>query len=158
MKQIRGKMQNKRLPTGKHAGVCERKVSKTMITENEIRSGNILNYQSAEGDILQCTINWQDIKWCVEDPKGFNIAHSPVPITEQVLKDCGFEAKKSTSHSEGKPKDYYCYSLLGFTYNDIQKTWWNKNLLLTNPPKYMHQLQNLIFATTGQELEYKPKQ
>jgi TATA-box binding protein (TBP) (component of TFIID and TFIIIB) len=64
----------------------------------------------------------------------------PIPITEEILLKCGFEKGK-------------CYfSLENF---DIDlKGWFGFNNMVANANiKYLHQLQNLYFALTGEELE-----
>jgi len=55
-----------------------------MITSRQIRTGNQLLYHSEEGP-LKTTIDWQDIKWCEEDPEGFNKVHSPIVLTETIM-------------------------------------------------------------------------
>ena len=56
----------------------------------ELRIGNILNYDTAEGEILPSVIDWQDLKWISEDTKGFNLVHSAIPLTEEWLLRFGF--------------------------------------------------------------------
>ncbi|MFO7161179.1 MAG: hypothetical protein DIU81_006835 [[Clostridium] cellulosi] len=50
-----------------------------------------MNYDTAEGEILPIVIDWQDLKWLSEDPIGFNIVHSPIPFSEDILLKLGFE-------------------------------------------------------------------
>lgn len=80
----------------------------------------------------------------------------PIPITEEWLLELGFEKE----HNTGTPDEYY---------------WKGKGMSLTHelelsssdryyesmpvdnsiPLKYVHQLQNLYFALTGEELKIK---
>ena len=107
-----------------------------MIQANEIRVGNYLNYQTAEGDIMLTVIDWQDIKWISEDPKGFNLVHDPIPITEDWLLKLGFENSDPV--------------LIQNNYGDLI---YLSDFLNTI---YIHQLQNFYFALTGEELNLKP--
>lgn len=55
-----------------------------MIKHTELRTGNQLIYFSEEGP-LRTKIDWQDIKWCEEDPEGFNKVHAPIILTEPIM-------------------------------------------------------------------------
>ena len=57
---------------------------KTMIQANELRVGNLLNYQTAEGGVVTITTDFNAIQWATEDPKGFNLVHTPIPLTEEM--------------------------------------------------------------------------
>lgn len=131
-----------------------------MIKENELRIGSVINYTTDEGDILPSVMDWQDIKWIQEDAKGFNLVHSPIDLTEEILLKCGFSKDgykngflgkdfKSGNiiidfvlcepFKKGEFNKFYSHDLEGYKYVEIQ---------------YLHQLQNLYFALTGEELEY----
>jgi len=43
-----------------------------MIKLNELRTGNLLNYDTSEGDTLPTTIDWQDLKWLDEKENNEN--------------------------------------------------------------------------------------
>ena len=124
-----------------------------MIKENELRIGSILNYLTAEGDICLATIDCQDLKWLNEDPKGFNMVHSVIELTPEWLIKFGFEEKE---------RDHSIIYFIGinFVTNDylFDITWiegysypFYRNGYFEI--KYVHQLQNLYFALTGEELE-----
>ena len=66
-----------------------------MIQINELRTGNLLNYDTSEGRYIANKIDWQDLKWLDEDAKGFNLVHTPIPLTEQWIKELGFEVDKT---------------------------------------------------------------
>jgi hypothetical protein len=117
---------------------------------NELRIGNTVNYQAAEGDILPNTIDWQDLKWLSEDEKSFNLCHSPIPLTEEWLLKLGF-----------------VYN--GHMYSNNLNIVISKNIewigiyskrmdddVEFNAPKYVHTLQNLIFGLTYEELTLNP--
>lgn len=57
---------------------------------------------------------------------------NPISLTEEILLKCGFE----------KTKEIDSWELKGFGFVDIS----------TPQCKYLHQLQNLYFALTGEEL------
>ena len=122
---------------------------------HELRIGNLVNYQTAEGDILVARIDWQDLKWISKDEKGFNIAHSAIPLTEEWLLKFGFEEYEFEDEIFG-------YVLNDFGYvNEFQfriRIFIDfEGILIQKPIKFVHQLQNLYFALTGEELTIKTK-
>ena len=120
---------------------------KTMITlkPTELRIGNILNYTTPEGDVMPITIDWQGLKWISEDPKGFNLVHDEVPITEETLPKSGFI----------RDNDRSTYSLEGTWYHIIES---NGEFVFRGlgasvvVVKSIHHLQNLYHAITSEEL------
>ena len=125
---------------------------------HDLKCGNTLNYQTSEGEILPTVIYWQDLKWLTEDPKGFNLVHSPIPLTEDWLLKFGFERKDSST----------CVQWWNGI-NEITHDWLVDLIWLKEPERigapnfpfyrngkhtiyYVHQLQNLYFALTGEEL------
>lgn len=72
-----------------------------------------------------------------------NLDWKPIPLTEELLKKFGFE-------HESEIEDFYHIQKLG------TMRWLNKKLhhpsLGIIPTEYVHQLQNLYFALTGDEL------
>lgn len=74
-----------------------------------------------------------------------------IPLTPEVLEKCGFNHKSNNEYV----KDNLVFRILqndlilhGFEYD--------YNGVILNRPESLHQLQNLYFALTGTELEYKP--
>jgi hypothetical protein len=115
-----------------------------MIKSSELRIGNKLNYHSAEGDILLATFDCKDLKWISEDETSFNLVHSPIQLTEEILVKFGFVPSKfhrSTIFKKGKIYLRKCQS--HYKYGNCAKL------------NYVHQLQNLIYALTGKELNYQ---
>lgn len=119
-----------------------------MIKANELRIGNwvilsedstkfIIEEISKTGLVVQ---NSQETAWIeIEE-------FEPIPLTEEILLKCGFE------HSIA--------GLFGNNYMlnsvSIQLKTLGAYILVCYPKceiKYLHQLQNLYFALTGQELE-----
>jgi len=70
----------------------------------------------------------------------------PIPLTEEWLLKFGFESNPYQDRYENKVIQVECNKLRGYT-----------ELWIDGMPhiKYIHQLQNLYFALTGQELEIK---
>ncbi len=114
-----------------------------MIKANELRIGN---YYDQFGNIHQ--VNGHIISELGKAPIG-QLWCKPIPLTEEILLKCGFVEKKKWFYKEK--------FLLGYMTTDenLQAEWkfggvegtWN----LLNI-KYVHQLQNLYFALTGEEL------
>ena len=132
-----------------------------MIKAHELRIRNLLNYHAADGDILPTRIDWQDFQWIDENEKGFNLFHSPIPITEELLIMAGFKVLESSVY-----KQFY----IGI--NPVTKDWlfdlaWLEKPELIGAPNvpfyrngyhaihFVHQLQNLYFALTGEELIFE---
>lgn len=72
---------------------------------------------------------------------------SPIPITEEILLKCGFFKEEDRSY-RWYLGEYFTYDLDdgGFKYEGA----WIRPLI-----KYLHELQNLYFALTQTELEFK---
>lgn len=105
-----------------------------MIKEKDLRVGNLVLYDDKlfEVDVI---VTFAD--------NDFN----PIPLTPEILEKCGFE------------KVYQSYVLdKFFLYNgpDVAGDWWFKMseaVGFTVKIKYLHQLQNLYYALTGEELK-----
>jgi hypothetical protein len=113
----------------------------------EFRTGNIVNYFTAEGDELPSELDWQDFKWLDEDHVSFCLVHAPIKITEEIMFAAGFE------------KFYGWDDMIFFRRNEIEieKVYegflFNGHYITT-----LHQLQNLYYSITGEELEIKRKE
>ena len=123
---------------------CQTAVSGSAFSIHDLKCGNILNYDTAEGEILPTVIDWQDLKWLTEDHKGFNLVHSPIPLTENHLRTFG-----AIEHQN--------YWLLG----DLELAWittdehfemeWQTpyQSWKIKPFKFVHELQNFYYCLTG---------
>lgn len=61
-------------------------ISKSSIQASELRTGNQLYYRAPDGEGSGlCKVDWQDIKWCEEDPVDFNKHHRPLLLTESLM-------------------------------------------------------------------------
>ncbi len=138
-----------------------------MIKINELRTGNLLNYKTAEGDVLPTKIDWQDLKWLDEDPKGFNSVHDGVLLTDKLMEEYGFkenfmgdcswfeETGKYIHGTHSKSVGHGIMSLLcdteGWHYSFPNASIWRKL-------EFFHEVQNLYFVTTGEEIEKGSKE
>lgn len=138
---------------------------------NELRIGNLIRF-SEDGTIFTIDSieekglsvqNEKEIAWI--DLEEFE----PIPITEEWLLEVGFQIKDQLSvhktkiyYISGIDVDYCLYFAdfrqdFGF-YIEYTDSPFDKDLGVLYPItfgiKYVHQLQNLYFALTGEELTY----
>ncbi len=116
---------------------------------NEMRVGN---YYDHNGEVKQVTPNtilevWEaERDWC-----------KPIPLSEEVLIRCGFEKNKNEDRS-----DCFYFISVGVSQLHINPdngvAWiFRGDNIFNNPTliEYLHQLQNLYFALTGEEIVLK---
>lgn len=133
-----------------------------MIDPFELR---LRNWIFRNGKPAQVWTNGQDDLQLI-DETGIGIYRNngdcqPIPLTRDLLEKCGAEEMRDDGREPDGWRLYYSAS-----YNDSGKDYfcvWNElpdSLLCDNysaaPLKYLHQLQNLYYCLTGQELEVKP--
>ena len=116
-----------------------------MIQANELRIGNWILWNMPGGSIqpiLVASIPLDDDNY------------SPIPLTTEILEKAGFEKDEDYTTHEGKM--YVSFNLPDGTTidklgdNDFEYHVWDN---YEKHIKYLHQLQNLYFALTGEELE-----
>lgn len=80
----------------------------------------------------------------------------PIPLTPEILEKCGFEIyTENTGSPINEDIEYYSNQIDVFF--DIHGCLIIKDYHYNiNRPKYLHQLQNLYFILTGQELVFVP--
>lgn len=111
---------------------------------NELRIGNYHNYDTGEGIEVGVT-DIQDLFWLSKNPNDED--YQPIPLTEEWLKKFGFHISRNQAHK--------VYNDLGniFALNKVNKefefTWGAVQV------RYVHQLQNLYWCLTGEELQIK---
>lgn len=75
----------------------------------------------------------------------------PIPITEDILLNCGFKKQNNgeyiTIYTKTGCIDILCQKNVYYPYNYYEDIFLGKEL------KYVHELQNVVFVLTGQELE-----
>lgn len=76
---------------------------------------------------------------------------SPIHITEEILLKCGFEYCESRKvYQLYLPNDHQV--LVGFRFQNEFKLQYRVLNVVLHETQYLHQLQNLIYALTNQEL------
>jgi len=106
---------------------------------NELRIGNYL--QSRENRIFKVTI--EDLQFIEAGSLCL-----PIQLTEELLLKCGFEIKKSGRF--GNEYHFKNFSLYTSKEKTICFVWDDKYII---DILYIHQLQNIFFALTNQELK-----
>jgi len=111
----------------------------------DLRIGNLVKGNSRGGTHI---LDIEVLKYIDETKSGY----SPIPLTEEMLIDLGFEQCETYRDDElfvignfsvQAPKKGYDNSVL----------WYDEQIL--SEIKYVHELQNLYFALVGEELELK---
>ena len=124
------------------------------MTSNELRIGNMVykSLKSGQGRTVINPIGCQDIVRIFEDIGSFNYA--PIPLTEDILLKCGFVkvddffVLKIIDYGELAIESYFSI----FIGNDGRDLGFCTNANICN---HLHQLQNLYFALTQEELTIK---
>ena len=125
-----------------------------MIQASELRIGNLFSKFNDRTGIWQLTpIGVKDIEFAVNTPNIFNVLYDAIKITPYYLEKAGFEksesdfwvkdGKPSFQWGEGDDDDWF------ITYQTAYGLDWNDAYHV----RTLHQLQNLYFALTGEELE-----
>ena len=116
-----------------------------MINANELRIGNYLIAQEPEHNGKAFAIDAGDI---LEIRKGTNTyKYATIPLTPEILEKCGFRWYDNEWY-EIKDKVHLSVSVEGAGYIYFGKG----EYLFKSNIKHLHQLQNLYFALTNNEL------
>ena len=131
----------------------------------ELRIGNYVNYNGYVAEIVEikrtvCMIRFKenDLDCC---PKVEYDDLKPIELTEEWLLKIEFK-KLLPNLGELTQQEIYLGNLRTvltfykkpFTFN-VSNGWWMYERKMDNPPKYVHKLQNIYFALTGEELTIK---
>lgn len=123
-----------------------------MIPANQLRINNLVYYNNQHNEIGLVT----EIKTSLIpkiDYVGINnridvyyqTKHiNPIPLTEEWLLKFGFDNKYN--------KDKFTIIPKGILNYENGRTYFNSWTILEKQPDYVHELQNLYFALTGEEL------
>ena len=128
-----------------------------MIQANELRIGNYINHNdgSQTDDIRRVSAIHKDgvesiVKGCrFATAIRSNALVYPIALTEEILLNCGFVRRGITSNNGGKLTLHHKDNMY-----PNGRVYWNSWCILDSIPKHLHQLQNLYFALTGEELEF----
>jgi hypothetical protein len=116
---------------------------------NELRIGNLVLSKNMPVEIEEISI--KTVTYCFGT---FTLDYiEPIPFTEEWLLTFGFEKEDKYVIIDDKCHDYRVYNLSNLWYNTARKLWWyNHEKLIDAKIDYVHQLQNLYFALTNEEL------
>lgn len=119
---------------------------------NELRIGNWVNH------LEHGFIKVNDLPYMIDadnSKEGYLInemwidEHKPIPLTPEILEKCGFEKEGITSMSlSGFP----CYFKIDKGSLECYGIHWVGKIIQIEC-QYLHQLQNLYFSLTNQELQ-----
>ena len=124
-----------------------------MIQPQELRIGNYVEYNGEiiklDGSLLCCYIQ-----------NELDYPFNEVPLTEEILLKFGFNEVEGerwcNMHEDFEECNYYYLSMFKIYYNPETDRFEDDSLYHFNVNlKYVHQLQNLFYITTGQDLPIK---
>jgi len=112
------------------------------MTPNELRIGNWISMASWNADPEVKQVTAFDIANIVK----FKYAIEPIPLTEEWLVKFGFEDNLPWEYKQFRLDDQDRFHVVDQT---------GYGIIIARGIKYVHQLQNLYFALTGEELPIK---
>ena len=135
-----------------------------MIQANELRIGNWIEWRNPNFDLKECVcVDVDDFKFIIEKNVGHH--YSPIPLTPEILEKAGLHLEREVTEKhhqfdfETKTIYYSDWDWIeesgGFEVRFISNTKDNNVAINTKYKSnviYLHQLQNLYFALTGEEL------
>jgi hypothetical protein len=124
------------------------------IQPQELRVGNVLMYTGFDEGEMRCEVDANYIMWCEDDNDGFNELNRPIPLTPEILLEMGFEKPENNWMKLQICNDWtylFWNKLAGFELSV------NKHSVVLPHIKYVHSLQNLYYALTGEELTLNTK-
>lgn len=139
-----------------------------MIKSSELRIGNIVWESSSFTpgpddfeEIIVGAIN--DIDKVVLDNQNHIYSYDylyPIPLTPEWLERCGFEKKSNEMQVDGIEMTFHIndstyFSSCGGLNGSLAVLCLCRGNYFANNLQYLHQLQNLYFALTGEELTIK---
>jgi hypothetical protein len=123
------------------------------LDSHEIRLGNSYKIELGDGTYKIGLINLEDIENLLDDEIDY--FYQALEISEEWLIRFGFKSVLDMSYSFPKPYDNLELAYYG-SINGFKKGWVITKLFgFSNGIKYVHELENLYFALTGEELTYK---
>lgn len=122
-----------------------------MIQANELRLSNIFQFDySDHRDYIRLHGIYE------KDGNGFAVTYGrnipldkliPVELSPELLEACGFEKDDQGFHNLGKVS-INMPGINGYAKGRLYFNSW----FIKEPPKYLHELQNVVHALTGSEL------
>jgi hypothetical protein len=121
----------------------------------ELRLGNITETLRTNGNPnnwVRMEITGHHIITCGTHPEWFR----PIPLTKYLLERLGLNKQKHEEdgiiYQRGKLVVKFKKGIYWFWFSDSEDDWYYTTSISI---QYVHQLQNLYFALTGEELEIK---
>ncbi len=134
-----------------------------MITAQELRIGNFIFETQGEYQHESDSFNFNenDKNFRIVDLDILKLIHSnneyylfqPIPLTPEILEKCGFEKDEHDFELKINFEARLKWSAEDNPAKEV--TLWLHNDYPAQSIFYLHQLQNLYFALTGEELEVK---
>lgn len=129
-----------------------------MIKISELRIGNIARVANLTGRVTGLDMDSGANDITMSFSPGYEYppeAVDPIPLTPEIMEKCGFardEENDCNGYSSYRPETAH-YGVRLFI-NDKRHVCahYLGTAISTNHPQYLHQLQNLFFALTGEEL------
>ena len=115
---------------------------------NELRIGNYLNTSEAIGITTVFHIDTDVDGWRVNYLSGK--FYKPIPLTPEILDKCGFDLTQWFCEGSYKIREDRSDMLYGWTF--VVRNANHDREIEFGYFKYVHELQNLYFALTGEEL------
>lgn len=139
--------------------------NKNIMEAKELRIGNFVNYThvDSEGSLSSIVcVNQISDDWVLDETQSTLMMSElkPIPLTEEWLKKCGFDNSEYKKGYIGIDVRYTDF-VLAYPKTHIEHseffcwTFEQGKLQMFKEIKYVHQLQNLYFALTGEELTIK---
>lgn len=123
-----------------------------MVKASEVRIGNWVEHSGGrKPKMITCEDFWSHYDF--QDGKDRFYYYDPIPLTPEILEQCGFEQSNEFDDTF-RLNDFDIYYRKGYcewVVDDRGDTEGTKPRLI----KYLHQLQNLYFALTNEELIFQ---
>ncbi len=120
-----------------------------MTKANELRIGNLINYATYDmsngNNILVPVVVDVNIIKAIELSQDLNVYH-PIQLSQDILERVGFEKDEDGVYKYGNVF-YWIEGKLQIAINHTP--------IISTPCEYLHHLQNVIFFSTGNELDVK---
>ena len=118
----------------------------------ELRIGNYIQgyLEPPISEWIETTVYLETLRAILKSPETHG--YRPIPLTEEWLIRFGFKSMPSKAMTVSFDKNKLQIVLAGnFMYKE-GRTYFNSWCINDWQPEYVHQLQNLYFALTGEEL------
>jgi len=119
---------------------------------NELRIGNYVycNFTTNQPDKID-TIDLVDFD-IINTKDGNMENYKPIPLTEEILLKCGFDRDRDGWYLSAEYKLYNPLNPMGMPSGKYYIMTFHDKIIAVKATIYLHQLQNLYFALTGNEL------